>query len=216
MTRAELIRMFVLWGICDDFEDIERISDSVTEFADLCGLTISHDEIIEALRESIELGHANAFDSNFAGDVELARDDIEPLNPRFGRTKEGLAFDCKTHEGSLEAFILGWFRPPFTHVRLASLERAWKESHGTAVPRAELIQALRRMTASGYLTPSYKDDYLMYDRMPPLEEIRPYRAYFWITARGWDYLNANEQLWPFESDEERGLTLRPDWTSPRA
>src|SRR5580692_4221838 len=62
MTRAELIRMFVLNSFCDDYEDIEQITKQTDELGPKCGLTISHDDIILALRELIELGYAKAWD----------------------------------------------------------------------------------------------------------------------------------------------------------
>jgi hypothetical protein len=99
MTRAELIRVFVLREICDDFEDIERISNWVTECGSKCGLTVSHDDIIQALRELIELGQAKAWDLGRWPDPPAAddpetppREEIEPLNPRFSRTEAGIAF----------------------------------------------------------------------------------------------------------------------------
>ncbi len=62
MTRAELIRRFVLNSFCDDYEDIEQITKATDEVGPACGLTISHEDIIQALRELIELGYAKAWD----------------------------------------------------------------------------------------------------------------------------------------------------------
>jgi hypothetical protein len=62
MTRAELIRRFVLNSFCDGYEDIEQITKATDEEGPACGLTISHDDIIQALRELIDLGYARALD----------------------------------------------------------------------------------------------------------------------------------------------------------
>ena len=42
--------MFVLNSFCDDYEDIERIANHTDEMGPKCGLTISHKDIIQALR----------------------------------------------------------------------------------------------------------------------------------------------------------------------
>jgi hypothetical protein len=61
MTRAELIRMFVLDSFCDDYEDIEQITKYMDDVGPKCGMIISPDEIVQALRELIELGYATAW-----------------------------------------------------------------------------------------------------------------------------------------------------------
>jgi hypothetical protein len=48
MTRAELVRMFALDSFCDDYEDIEQITEYMDKQGTECGMTISHDEIIQA------------------------------------------------------------------------------------------------------------------------------------------------------------------------
>ena len=95
--------MFVLRGCCDDYEDIQQITKWVYELGPKCGLTISHEDIIQALRELIERGWLKAWDLGRWPDPATAeyqamppREEITPLNPRFARTEEGLAF----HEAS--------------------------------------------------------------------------------------------------------------------
>ena len=41
MTRAELIRLFALNSFCDDYEDIEQITLSISRDSTDCGMTIS-------------------------------------------------------------------------------------------------------------------------------------------------------------------------------
>jgi hypothetical protein len=39
---------------------------------------------------------------------------------------------------------------------------------------------------------SYKDEpFWQYPGMPPLEDIKPYGAYFWATGAGWDFLESS-------------------------
>jgi hypothetical protein len=52
--------------------------------------------------------------------------------------------------------------------------------------------------------------------MPPLEDIKPFGAYFWVTGDGWDFHNANESWWPFDVDDDEEFTLRKDWVPPDA
>jgi hypothetical protein len=99
MTRCDLFRWFVLQSICDDYEDIERITNYLDDVGPKCGLTISHDDILRALSELIELGYAKAWDLTRWPDPATAeyqgmqpREEITPLNPRFARTEEGLVF----------------------------------------------------------------------------------------------------------------------------
>lgn len=241
MTRAELIRRCVLDSFCDDYEDIAQITKYIDEVSRATGLAISHDEIIQALSDLIELGYAKAWDlqrwpdpSTTENQEAPPREEIEPLNPRFARTEAGLfhkansssgAFDenwltpqaSSKREELLRLFILGSY-PNCTHVRLGDIERHWNnlaERYGISISRDEWIQALRQLIELGYLTASYKDEYWQYDGMPPLEDIKPFGAYFWV-AGGWDSLNSNSSWWPFEDSDEGELRLRKDWVPPDA
>jgi len=98
MTRAELIRMFVLNSFCDDYEDIEQIMEHTGEVGPKCGLTISREDIIQALRELIDLRYARAWDltqpkreptKEYQG--MPTPEEIGPLDPWFFRTSEGLS-----------------------------------------------------------------------------------------------------------------------------
>jgi hypothetical protein len=249
MTRAELISPFVLSEICDDYEDIEQITKWTVESGSKCGLTISHDDIVQALRELIEMGHAKAWDltrrvnpvtTEYPG--MPPREEITPLNPGFVRTEEGVAFhqassasgpcdeDHNLRESWLAAaaslrreelvrlFILGSYGN-CTHMHLGHIEMLWNhlaKRHGISVSRDEFILALRELIGFGYLKAAYCDEYWQYDGMPPLEDIRPFGAYFWITGDGWDFHTASESWWPFDVDDDGEITLRPDWAPPEA
>jgi hypothetical protein len=244
MTRNELIRRFVLNSFCDDYEDIEQITKAIDEEGPAGGLTISHDEIVQALRELIELGYAKAWDLQRWPDPPTTdnqetppREDITPLNPRFARTEGGVAFHKASspsgtfdeswpapetpfrREELIRLFILGSYRsyPNCTHVRLWDIERLWNgmaERHRISISRDEFIQALRDLVGLGYLNASYKDEGWQYDGMPPLEEIKPFGAYFWVTGPGWDFLNSDPSWWPFEDSDDDELKLRKDWVPP--
>jgi hypothetical protein len=98
MTRAELIRMFVVDSMCDDYEDIQQITKWTVEWGSKCGLTISHEDIIRALRELIEMGYAKAWDltqpkreppKEYQG--MPTRDQIRGMDPHFiSQTEEGV------------------------------------------------------------------------------------------------------------------------------
>jgi aryl-alcohol dehydrogenase-like predicted oxidoreductase len=89
--------MFVMDSMCDDFEDIEQITKGTVKWGEICGLAIVREDIVQALRELIELGHAKAWDLSQWGSYETAEyqeipgDEITSLDPRFTRTAEGLA-----------------------------------------------------------------------------------------------------------------------------
>jgi hypothetical protein len=155
MTRAELIQMIVLRECCDDFEDIQQITNWVHELGPKCGLTISHEDIVQALRELIERGWLKAYDLERWADPPAAenevppREEITPPSPRFSRTEEGLAFQQASltsgpfdenhnlreswpprelsvpRDELARLFILGSFRN-CTHIRLWFIERNWK------------------------------------------------------------------------------------------
>ncbi len=246
MTRAELIRMFVSNQIGDDFEDIEQITKWTVPMGSKCGLTITHDDIIQALRELIELRHAKAYDLEYSADppTESQQELITPINPIFSRTEEGLAYQLAnlaidpfdenynirekwpTPELSIprnelaRLFILGSFRKGIG-ARLWFIEEHWKmlaKRNGIAISRDNFIQAFREMVALGYLTTRYKDENVwQYNGMPPLEDIKPFRAYFWVTGAGWDFYEARDSWWPFDWDDDADdWVLRKDWVLPDA
>jgi len=244
MTRAELIEMLVVNECCDDFEDIQQITKWVDELGPKCGLTITDEDIIEALRESIERGWLKAWDLERLAEwtTENQREEITPMNPRFARTEEGLAFQkanstsepfdenhdlreswltpeaLSRHGELVRLLVFDSYRGSCTHVHLAHIEIRCKglaERYKISISRDEIIQALRELMRRGYLTATYKDaDCWQYDGMPPLEDIKPFGAYFWVTGDGWDYLNANDSWWPFDDDGE--FRLRGDWVPPDA
>jgi hypothetical protein len=95
MTRAELIRMFVLTE-CDGYEEIGWITKWVVEFGTKCGLTITRDEIVQALRVLMELGYLRAFkftqqaprqNKEYEGMPSL--EEIAAFDPYF-KTRDGL------------------------------------------------------------------------------------------------------------------------------
>ena len=38
--------------------------------------------------------------------------------------------------------------------------------------------------------------------MPPLEDIKPYGAYFWAKGAGWDFLESDPSWWPWDDDAD--------------
>jgi hypothetical protein len=217
--------------MCNDFEDIEQISKWSIKWGALCGLTVSHDDIIQALRGLIEQSYAKAYDLDRWQDEAMSREEITPLNPRFARTEEGLALhkassgqsrlipEVSSRRGELvREFILDSFAN-CTHIHLAHLERTSQhlaDQHGIKVSRAERIQALKELIAPGFLKASYKDEGAWrYDGMPPIEDIKPFGAYFWTSGAGWDYLESNPSWWPFEDDGDGEWKLRSNWIPPQ-
>lgn len=75
-----------------------------------------------------------------------------------------------------------------THVFLWAIEHNWKdlaEHHRIAISREDIILGLRELVKLGFLTATYKGRQgRPYDGMPPLEEITPLGAYFWVTSAG--------------------------------
>ena len=207
MTRAELIRRFVLNSICDDYEDIDRIRRAVEEEGAACGLTIREADILQALRESIQLGYAKAWNLYRAPTLPSPHHDIEPMNPRLRRTAQ------IPGEDPLSLFIWNSFEN-CTHTCLAHIEGRWKRLHQSKISRAQWIKTLRQLIELGCLEASYKDEGRQYAGMPPIDDIKPYGAYFWVTGTGWDYLQSDDSWWPFEDNADGELHLRSDWDPP--
>jgi len=62
MNRNELVRLFVLNAISDDYENVDQvILRSVAEDGAKCGLTIERSEVVHALAGLIEDGLAKAY-----------------------------------------------------------------------------------------------------------------------------------------------------------
>src|SRR5581483_3065358 len=61
MTHEELIRMFILDVISDDYEEIEKIEGETKKLADHAGARTNSAEIRGALIELIEMGLARAY-----------------------------------------------------------------------------------------------------------------------------------------------------------
>jgi len=61
MTRGELIRMFVLSEISDDYEEPEHIFDNVSKRARICGIDLKPEDIRAAVLELIGFGLAKAY-----------------------------------------------------------------------------------------------------------------------------------------------------------
>jgi hypothetical protein len=105
MTRAELIRLFALNSFCDDYEDIEQITLSISRDSTDCGMTISPAEIIDVLRELIEMGYAKAWRLSCRGEPPKEYDgmppleDVEPFEAYFYITPEGMKIHMADHPG---------------------------------------------------------------------------------------------------------------------
>ena len=61
MRRRQLVRMFVLDAIADDFENLEEICKSVTNLGSACGLVVECSEVLQSLVDLIESGLAKAY-----------------------------------------------------------------------------------------------------------------------------------------------------------
>lgn len=60
-TRNELVRMFVLDTVADDYEDVEIIAATVNTFARKCGMDVSFTELLQALEALIRIGWVKAY-----------------------------------------------------------------------------------------------------------------------------------------------------------
>jgi hypothetical protein len=220
MTRAELTRMFVLNSFCDDYEDIEQITKQTDELGPKCGLTISHDDIILALRELIDLGYAKAWDltqpkrepiKEYQGMLSL--EEITALDPYFFRTQRGLEvskplstdwlFDennslCEDwialeasvkREELVRLFVLDSVRDyRMTMGHIEKRRNALAKRCGITISGNEIIEALRELIELGYAKAYDLDGKEWpareYQGMPPLEDIKPWCAYFLETPEG--------------------------------
>jgi len=89
---------------------------------------------------------------------------------------------------------------------------------GVNISRDEIMQALRELIERGHAKAYDLDTTVWppkgYDGMPPLEDIKPWGAYFWVTEEGPEFHNASDSWWPFEDSDDDELRLRKDWTPP--
>jgi hypothetical protein len=236
----------VLNTFCDGDEDIQQIS-KLTDDAARCGVTISDEEIIQALRELIELGYAKAWDfqprkpeppKEYGGMPPI--EEITPLDPCFLGTPEGLEF-YKSRSFSPPFYWNGrlhkeWAGPEASLprqdlIRMLILASIWDSyttlgfiemrmndlalRYSVTISPAEIIQALGELIELGYAKAGQLDrgdPPREYDGMPPVEDIIPWRAYFWVTTKGLEFHNTNSSWWPFDDDDN----LRKDWTPPDA
>ena len=61
MSREELLRLFVLDSMADDYEAVPEIMRGVGALAAECGIEISRDEVVTSLRALIEAGLVRAW-----------------------------------------------------------------------------------------------------------------------------------------------------------
>jgi len=62
MDRNELIRLFVLNEICDDYENVDQvILPNVAKLCAKLGLTVDRSDVVKALGELVESGLAKAY-----------------------------------------------------------------------------------------------------------------------------------------------------------
>lgn len=61
MNRKELVNIFVLEAVADDYENVEQIHKEVTGLASRCGLTINVSEIEEAMTDLIKSDLVRAY-----------------------------------------------------------------------------------------------------------------------------------------------------------
>lgn len=70
MDRDELIRMFVLDAIADDYEDLSMIYREAGQLATKCGLSASASEIKQGVLDVIRMGLAKAYQVSPTGSLE--------------------------------------------------------------------------------------------------------------------------------------------------
>ena len=59
--RKELVGMFVLDAVADDYENFEKIASTVEDFARRCGLPIALPELLEAVEDLVRSGLVKAY-----------------------------------------------------------------------------------------------------------------------------------------------------------
>ena len=103
--RRELVCMFVLDAICDDYEDIGQIKKLVAENAVGCGMSIEWPEIEMVLRELVRNGLAKAYKlypssrpPHVFGGMPPAREMVEH-GAYFYITPEGMKLHLADYEG---------------------------------------------------------------------------------------------------------------------
>jgi hypothetical protein len=249
MTRAELIRRFVVNSFCDASEDIQQITRWAEHDGSACGLTIAHEEIIQALRDLIELGYAKAWDAEPRKPEPPAEyRGMPPLeeitaDTCFRGTPEGWEFyesrsllppfywNGRLHQNwippdaslpraeLIRVLVLasiwnGYTTVEFTQMRMDDLALRL----ATTFSRDEIMNALGELIELGYAKAARLDrgdPACEYVGMPPLEDVVPYRAYFWLTPEGRAYHLSNDSWWPFEESDEDELKLGKDWVPPQ-
>jgi hypothetical protein len=253
MTRAELIRLFVLNSCCDDYEDIVQITKHTDEVGPKCGMTVSEEDIIQALGELMELGYVRAWNLTPPPRPEPIKEyrgmpspeEIAAFDPWFFRTEGGLAvfkplssdwlFDETNNlrevwivleasvkrEEFVRLFVLDSVRDyRMTIGHIEKRRDALAKRCAITISRDEFIQALRELIelgdAKAYDLDIREHEPPQYDGMPPLEDIRPWCAYFMMTPEGLVVHHAEPSWWPFEGSDDGELKLREDWVPPDA
>lgn len=250
MTRAELIRMFALNSMCDDYEDIEQITKWTVHWGSECGIAISHEDIIQALRELIEMGHAKAWDLTQPKPEPIKEyrgmptpEEISEFDPYFFRTQSGLesskplmsdrlfdesnnlrevwiALESSVSRGEfVRLFVLDSVRD--YRMTIGHIEKrtdALAKRCGITISRDEFMQALRVLVERGHAKAHDLDKTVsppkIYEGMPPLEDIKPWGAYFYVTQEGLELHEASRPVWPFEEDADGEFELRKNWAPP--
>jgi hypothetical protein len=125
-SRRELVRMFVLDSICDDYEHLDiSISPDIERLATRCGLMISRSEIIQGLSDLIDFGWAKAY--RFSGPNSRPPEEVagmpslnemeDPMGAWFYVTDAGMKVELAPWEGwpfdEDNNLRKGW-RPPET------------------------------------------------------------------------------------------------------
>jgi hypothetical protein len=118
MNRYELVRMFVLSDISDDYEEPEHISSNVRERAGICGMEVQVDDIRNSLHDLVESGLAKAY--RLTVDPPEVFQGMPPidqfLNYYFWITEKGLeTLSSKRDQWPLDeedVLLPGWSPPP--------------------------------------------------------------------------------------------------------
>jgi hypothetical protein len=64
MNRDELIRMFVLDEIMDDYEELDHITERIARWGAKCGVVIQKQDVVQALISLTENGFAKAYSNS--------------------------------------------------------------------------------------------------------------------------------------------------------
>jgi hypothetical protein len=76
MTRADLLKLLILGEIADDYEGLDHIASHVITRAQLCGLSVSPEEVHGLLTDVLRSGFASAYDVSVDPPVQVSAKEV--------------------------------------------------------------------------------------------------------------------------------------------